>query len=70
MQIKDTIVYRKKAIAVEVLPSPLSAVIKGGMVREITRHDTVLLDGSLSGDVVDCTVNSQLRLAEKAICNL
>ncbi|XP_052094392.1 polycystic kidney disease protein 1-like 1 isoform X3 [Mytilus californianus] len=60
VQIKDTIVYRKKTMAVEVLQSPLSAVIKGGIVREITRHDTVLLDGSLSGDV-DCTDNGQLR---------
>jgi hypothetical protein len=45
---------------IEVLPSPLNVVIKGGVVRETTRQKTIVLDGSLSRDP-DCTDNVDIR---------
>ncbi|KAK3108147.1 hypothetical protein FSP39_002005 [Pinctada imbricata] len=44
VQVKGTIVYTKRNTSMEVLPRLVRAVIKGGLMCEINRQDTVVLD--------------------------
>ena len=60
MYAKGTIVYKTKNISIEVIRTPLYAKIKGGIMREVTQSDMIVLDGSESRDL-DTPETNNLR---------
>jgi len=46
----DTIVYSQAEFSFSVVPSPIIAIIKGGLQRDVRREDVIILDGSMSYD--------------------
>lgn len=55
-----TIVYSRKSITVEVIPSPLVAKIVGGVYRRLRLDDAIIVNGSLSFDP-DTDSNGSIR---------
>ncbi len=63
MQIKDTIIYASMDKLINIVPTGLNAVIKGGTVKSVGRrnHENITLDASSSYDP-DFRHQSNLRL--------
>ena len=48
-------VYQELEVRVAVINTPLRSIIRGGVLRQISRHSTVVLDGTSSEDPDDET---------------